>query len=88
MEQHRVSSMLQSHNFRRHLENIIRGSISSVRQSASAASARTSASNSSRPETPVVPDMSRSRSSSEESVASRAQDMAVPFVQQANMGMF
>ena len=88
MEQHRVSSVLQSRNFRRHLENIIRGSISTVRQSASAASSRTTAANSSRPETPVVSDFGRSRSSSEESVASRAQDVAVPVVQPAYMGTF
>ncbi|KAK7494703.1 hypothetical protein BaRGS_00014101 [Batillaria attramentaria] len=49
-EQRRVSSMLQTQSFRRHLENIIRGSIASARRPAPL---RTRASEPPRPSTPV-----------------------------------
>ena len=68
VEQRPVSSMLQSLNFRRHLENIIRGSISTARQSTTQAR-RTRADNSPRPSTPQ-PSISSSRSSSEATVNS------------------
>lgn len=64
VEQRHVSSMLQSLNFRRTLENIIRGSLTSVRQ-ANAAAARTQRVTSSpRPATHVQSPADRSRSSS------------------------
>lgn len=88
VEQRRVSSMLQSSNFRRHLENIIRGSLTSASQSASAAAstatARTRAFSSPRPATPEVAavNVNRAQSSPQESVASRVEDVAaVPAVQ-------
>ncbi|KAL8601280.1 hypothetical protein ACOMHN_003224 [Nucella lapillus] len=79
VEQRRVSSMLQSSNFRRHLENIIRGSISSASQSVSAAAAitaRARASSTPRPATPEVLPVNSAQSSAQAPVANRAESVA------------
>ncbi|KAK7109437.1 uncharacterized protein [Littorina saxatilis] len=85
VEQQRVSTVLQSCQFRRHLENIIRGSITSARQSASAASSRARAPSSPRPATPVLSAAARGRTSSEETVASGSEGAASSVVEAAGI---